>query len=145
MNDSDDYDQFSTWIVDLRLRLLFIMPFIAPSALRDLTKAMALNHLALLRTLSEHPGPQQSPEWIARVQSIHIILRELHERVNSYRGHQARGSLAKMLEVQIAERNEAAEKLKEARENVVKELEKVGVVLGNWLEARKGGKDMENG
>ena len=43
-----------------------------------------------------------------------------------------------MLEVQIEERKAAAGKLREAREAVMKDLEGVGVVLGDWLKKKRG-------
>lgn len=104
------------------------------TALKNLSRAFTLNHLELLDILASDPGPQSSPQWITKVQQMHAIFKNLHFLVNGYRPHQARATLLEMLEVQIGERKEAAQKLREAREQVIRELEAVGVVLGKWTE-----------
>ncbi|KAI9001850.1 MED7 protein-domain-containing protein [Hyaloraphidium curvatum] len=102
------------------------------AALRSLNKALVFNYLELLDVLVRDPGPQQNPQWIRKVQHLHVLIKNLHFLVNGYRPHQARATLQQMLAVQIAERKEAAEKLREAREAVVAELERAGGALAAW-------------
>lgn len=113
-------------------------------ALKALNKAFALNYLELLDLLARDPGPQADPQWIRKVQQLHAILKNEHYLVNMYRPHQARATLAKMLEVQIEERIEAAEALKKAREGAMSELEKVHEVLAKWVEEKKRAQGVSN-
>eukprot|EP00271_Cylindrocystis_brebissonii_P015200 TRINITY_DN37426_c0_g1_i1.p1 TRINITY_DN37426_c0_g1~~TRINITY_DN37426_c0_g1_i1.p1 ORF type:complete len:236 (+),score=66.69 TRINITY_DN37426_c0_g1_i1:203-910(+) len=79
--------------------------------LQALGREVLLEFLELTDTLVQRPS-----QFARRVEEIGLLFKNIHHLLNSLRPHQARTTLIHLLEVQVQQRKQAAEDIRQRRE-----------------------------